>query len=66
VRGIHGFSSFRGLQESLHCPVDLPMHSLFVPEDSIHIAFGQERRVVETCIGSVIFDAGPTVVVRLE
>jgi len=55
-----------GDQKSLHSPVDLAMHFLFITQESIHVTFGQKRLVVETCIRAVTFNPGSAVMGRLE
>jgi hypothetical protein len=55
-RGFHSPSSFLGLQESLHGPVDLSVHSLLVPQDPVHISFRQQGAVVKSCVRPLSFD----------
>lgn len=40
VRGGQSFPSFLALKQSLHCPINLPVHSLFIAKDAVHVSFG--------------------------
>jgi hypothetical protein len=65
-RGIQGFSSFLGFKQSLHCPVDLSVHSLFIAEDSVHITSRREGVEIKACIRAVSFNAAETGVIRFQ
>ena len=65
-RGVQRGSSFLGLQKSLHCPIDLSLHSVLVTEDPVHILLRREGVVVEARVRSISFDSDETFVHGVE